>query len=195
MRKPAVLRCLAFAAAALSFAGCGSSSPSNQSATGSGGGASASAGSGNFGTTINRAVPASLRRLPLTNQDDKRVTLSAWPGRTILLVPFLTLCQDICPMTTGNLLQLTQTLRADHAGSKVQIVELTVDPGRDTPARLAAYRRAIQDAAPDFHGKLNPKLYGFLDALGRQHLKHVPQPDWTPGDALKALSVSVGRPL
>jgi protein SCO1/2 len=206
-------------------------------------------------------VPAALMHLPLTNQSGKRVSLASWPGRTLLLVPFLTLCQDICPMTTGNLLQVSRTLRADRAGSKVEIVELTVDPGRDTPARLAAYakltgadwqlvtespselralakffafyyqrvpedspagtdwwtgkrltydvdhsdnyfvldptgaERVVQDAAPDFRGQLNPRLYRFLSALGRAHLKHAPQPDWTPRDALQALSVSVGRAL
>ncbi len=55
--------------------------------------------------------------------------------------------------------------------------------------------RVAQDAAPDFHGSLNPKLHEFLDQLGRQHLAHPPQPDWTPADALQALAVSVGHAL
>lgn len=58
-----------------------------------------------------------------------------------MLVPFLTLCADICPFTTGILLQTEEALRADHDASKVKIVELTVDPHRDTPARLAAYAK------------------------------------------------------
>ena len=143
----------------------------------------------------------------------------------------------------------------------MQIVELSVDPQRDTPARLAAYakltggnwqfvtespadlrrlakffgfyyakvpedhadavdwwtgkhltydvdhtdnyfvidpkgiERVENDAAPDFHGKLNRKLYDFLDALGHEHLVQAPQPSWTPADLLQALAVSVGRPL
>jgi protein SCO1 len=97
--------------------------------------------SGSLGTVIDQRVPESLRRLPLTNQHDKRVDLASWPGKTVVLVPFLTLCSDICPLTTGNLVQVEQSLRADHAASKVQIVELSVDPKRDTPARLAAYAR------------------------------------------------------
>jgi protein SCO1 len=221
----------------------------------------ASAGSAGLGTTIRRQVPAAPLHLPLTSQHGKRVELASWPGKTLLLVPFLSLCQDICPMTTGRLVAAEDSLHADHAATDVQIVELTVDPGRDTPARLAAYakltgaawelvtespaelrrlqkffgfyyqkvpeddpdardwwtgkpltydvdhtdnyfvidptgyERVVQDGAPDFHGKLNPKLYNFLDALGRQHLKSPPQPDWTPADALQAIAVSVGRPL
>ncbi len=239
---------------ALTVAGCGSSSPQRSTSTAPG-------GSAGPGTTIKRPIPSSLRRLPLVDQRGRRLTLSSFGGKTVLLVPFLTLCQDICPMTTGNLLQVEQSLRADGAASKVEIVELSVDPQRDTIRRLAAYgkladaswelvtepaaelqklgkflgftyvkvpeekppgtdwltgkpltydvdhsdnyfvidprgfERVVQDAAPDFHGRLNPKLYAFLDDLGRAHLQHVPQPDWTPADALQALAVSVGRRL
>jgi protein SCO1/2 len=93
------------------------------------------------GATSNRAVPQAIRQLPLINQAGQSVTLASWSGRTVLLVPFLSLCSDICPMTTGNLLQVQRTLAADKATSRVQIVELSVDPGRDTPARLSAYAR------------------------------------------------------
>ncbi|MBV9800361.1 MAG: SCO family protein [Solirubrobacterales bacterium] len=248
---------LAAGVTAALLAACGSSTSSTSTAAST----PAAGGSGGFGTTVNIPVPASLRRMPLTNQYGKTVDLESWSGKTVLLVPFLTLCQDICPMTTGNLVAAEQSLRADHQASKVQIVELSVDPARDTPARLAAYakltgadwqlvtespaalrvlqkhfgfyyqkvpeddpdardwwtgkpltydvdhtdnyfvidaagvERVLQDAAPDFHGSLNPKLYRFLDALGRQHLKNAPQPDWTPADVLRALAVSVGTPL
>lgn len=97
--------------------------------------------SASLGAQVNRALPSSIRQLPLTNQHDQTVTLGSWPGKTVLLVPFLTLCSDICPMTTGNLLQVEHTLTVDDAASRVQIVELSVDPGRDSPARLAAYAK------------------------------------------------------
>ncbi len=94
-----------------------------------------------YGTVIDQQVPNRLLRLPLTNQHDQRVDLASWPGKIVVLVPFLTLCSDICPLTTGNLVQVEQSLRADHAASKVQIVEISVDPKRDIPARLAAYAK------------------------------------------------------
>jgi cytochrome oxidase Cu insertion factor (SCO1/SenC/PrrC family) len=123
-------------AAALLLAGCGGSASSPASSTGNG---LTGGGSAGLGTTIHQPVPTELRELPLTNQRGQRVDLASWPGRTVLLVPFLTLCQDVCPLTTGNLLEVQQSLRADHHASNVQIVELTVDPVRDTPGRLAAY--------------------------------------------------------
>jgi protein SCO1 len=239
-----------FVSLALLAAGCGGTS-----------GASKSSGSAGPGTAVHIRVPASLLTLPLTDQHGRRTTLGSYRGRTVLLVPFLSLCQDVCPMITGNLLQVAESLRTDHAASNVQIVEMSVDPGRDTSKRLAAYaelthaswelvtespadlralakffgftyqkvpedkpptpdwltgkpltydvdhsdnyfvidpggfERVVQDAAPNFRGTLNPKLHRFLNQLGRQHLAQPPQPNWTPTDALRALAVSIGRPL
>ena len=56
-----------------------------------------------------------------------------------MLVPFLTLCQEQCPITTGELLVIHRTLVADKLTGNIEIVELSVDPGRDSPARLSAY--------------------------------------------------------
>jgi len=94
---------------------------------------------GSLGTVETRAIPSSVTGLPLTNQFGQSVSLAAFRGKTIMLVPFLTLCSDICPMTTGNLLQVEKSLEAAHVAGKVQIVELSVDPDRDSPARLDAY--------------------------------------------------------
>ena len=77
----------------------------------------------------------------MTNQHGEKTSLGAFRGKTVVLVPFLTLCADICPFTTGILLQVEKALKAAHATSKVEIVELSVDPHRDTVARLAAYAK------------------------------------------------------
>jgi protein SCO1 len=97
--------------------------------------------SGGLGTPVEIAVPPALRHIPLASARGKTLDLASWSGKTVLLVPFLTLCQDVCPMITGNLLQIQQSLRADRAAREVEIVELSVDPTRDTPARLAAYAK------------------------------------------------------
>ena len=44
-------------------------------------------------------------------------------------------------MTTGALLALERELAAHHLTSKAAIVEVTVDPGRDTAERMAAYAK------------------------------------------------------
>ena len=57
------------------------------------------------------------------------------------MAPFLTLCQDECPLVTGAFIALQRDVRAASLGRKVVFMEITVDPGRDTPARLAAYSK------------------------------------------------------
>lgn len=90
-----------------------------------------------LGVVQNRAVPS----IPLVNEHGKTVTLASFRGKTVLLVPFLTLCQEVCPLTTEDLLQVQRAIDAAGLRHKVAIVEYSVDPGRDTPARLAAYAK------------------------------------------------------
>ena len=59
----------------------------------------------------------------------------------VVLAPFLSLCQDECPLVTGAFISLRSDLRAAGLGQRVVFVEATVDPGRDSVARLAAYQR------------------------------------------------------
>ncbi len=96
------------------------------------------------GIVESRAIPAAITTAPLTDQNGRAVTLASFRGRTVMLVPFLTLCSDICPMTTGNLLQVEHSLQAAHVADRVQVVELSVDPDRDSPARLAAYAHLVR---------------------------------------------------
>lgn len=90
-------------------------------------------------TTEARAIPEATSHAPIMNQHGQTVTLASLRGKTVMVVPFLTLCTEICPLTTGNLLQVEQSLRAAHLADTVAIVEVSVDSERDTPARLSAY--------------------------------------------------------
>ena len=59
-----------------------------------------------IGDQMDRAVPASLLDAPFTDQEGRPVTLRQFAGKAIFLVPFLTSCQEECPVTTGALLAL-----------------------------------------------------------------------------------------
>ncbi len=48
----------------------------------------------------------------------------------VLLAPFLTSCQEECPITTAALLDLQRTLAQDGLSKKVAILEATVDPAQ-----------------------------------------------------------------
>jgi protein SCO1 len=94
-----------------------------------------------LGTVVDRPVPAPIADLPLTTSAGQPTSLAAWHGQVVVLADFLTLCQETCPLTTGNLLQMDRAVTAAGLGRRVRFAELTVDPGRDTPSRLRAYRK------------------------------------------------------
>ncbi len=89
------------------------------------------------GIIQNRVVPS----IPLVNQHDEPMTLASFRGKTIVLAPMLTLCQEVCPLTTENLSLIQQAVDRAGLAEQVAIVEYSVDPERDTPARLAAYAK------------------------------------------------------
>jgi protein SCO1/2 len=96
---------------------------------------------------LSKPVPANIADLPLTDDRGRTTSLAAMYGQTIVLADFLTLCQETCPLTTGNLLDMDRTVTEAGLADRVRFVELTVDPTRDTPARLAAYRQLTQAPA------------------------------------------------
>lgn len=89
------------------------------------------------GIVQNRAVPS----IPMVNQNGAPTTLASFRGKTVVLAPMLTLCQEVCPLTTQNLLLMQQAINKAGLAKQVAIIEYSVDPGRDTPARLAAYAK------------------------------------------------------
>jgi cytochrome c biogenesis protein CcmG/thiol:disulfide interchange protein DsbE len=84
-----------------------------------------------------RAVPA----LRLTGADGRSVSLRSWRGRWVILAPSMTLCHEVCPMTTDVLMQVQAQLRRAGLSRQVVVATATVDPWRDSPARLRAYLR------------------------------------------------------
>lgn len=94
-----------------------------------------------LGVTLNRAIPSSVLDAPLVDQSGQTRPLSSFRGHDVVLVPFLTSCQEECPITTGAMILIARDLRAAGLAGKVQIAEASVDPGRDVPSRLAAYSR------------------------------------------------------
>lgn len=124
--------------------------------------AAAGAGSAppaSIGVVQDRSVPTAIDNLPLEDQAGHGVTLGQFRGRIVFLVPFLTSCQEECPVTTGALLEMWRAITRDGIAHHVVIIQATVDPGRDTPARLAAYAR--------FTGSDWPLLTGTTANLAR----------------------------
>jgi protein SCO1/2 len=94
-----------------------------------------------LGTVVNFPVPASIANLPLTEANGSVTTLAAYKGKSVMIADFLTLCTDICPLISANTAAMARAINADGDGSKVALLEISVDPHRDTPARLRAYQK------------------------------------------------------
>jgi len=80
----------------------------------------------------------------LTTQDGKEFRLSRERGHVVALWFGYTYCPDVCPTTLADLSQARQRLGKDAA--RLRIVLVTVDPERDTPARLREYVNAFGGA-------------------------------------------------
>ena len=87
---------------------------------------------------LDRPTP---QHTPLVDEQGRPVSLAALRGKVVVLAPFLSLCQDECPVVTGAFIALQRDLRTAGVGNRVVFVEATVDPGRDSVARLAAYQK------------------------------------------------------
>jgi cytochrome c biogenesis protein CcmG, thiol:disulfide interchange protein DsbE len=91
------------------------------------------------GTALPR--PRAVPTLQLTCSSGQPVSVRSWRGKWVILAPSMTLCHEVCPMTTGVLMEVENRLRQAGLARQVVVATATVDPWRDTPARLRAYQR------------------------------------------------------
>lgn len=173
--RRAIAAFLAAAAVAALLAGCGGDPPGKPPAS--------------EGATVNRPVSSSIENVPFTTSTGARMSLSDLRGKVVVLADFLTLCGEVCPMTSSNMNRMARTVAKDHLGSKVVFVEFTVDPGRDTPARLAAYRNLYPKASNWILVTTTPSnLAKFSKYFGVYYAKtkedNPPDIDWLTGKPL-----------
>jgi protein SCO1/2 len=97
-----------------------------------------------FGTHLSPPMPAADFTLESASGP---VKVSDFQGRTVAIFFGYTSCPDVCPTT---LLRLSSALeRLGELRSRVQVVFVSVDPERDTPARASNYAESVD---PGFVG-------------------------------------------
>ena len=101
---------------------------------------------------------AFARDFELTDHNGKPRSLADFKGKVVVVFFGFTHCPDACPTTMGELARVMNELGPQQA-QKVQVLFVTVDPERDTPAMLAKYVPAFH---PSFLG-----LYGDAEATAR----------------------------
>ena len=77
------------------------------------------------------------RELALTGHDGKPRTLADFRGKAVVLTFGYTHCPDVCPTTLADLAGVMKNLGSD--ADRVQVLFVSVDPERDTPAVLGQY--------------------------------------------------------
>ena len=81
----------------------------------------------------------------LTDHSGRRRTLTDFKGKVVLAFFGYTNCPDACPTALSEMAQVVKQVGA----ARMQGLFVTVDPGRDTPEKLAAYVTAFH---PTFLG-------------------------------------------
>jgi protein SCO1 len=105
------------ALASLALAGCGAGGPKFEASdvTGS-----------SFG-----------RDFELEDPDGRKRTLADFRGKAVVVFFGFTQCPDVCPTTLAALAEAMKALGPD--ADRVQVLFVTIDPDRDTPALLKQY--------------------------------------------------------
>lgn len=82
-----------------------------------------------------------MNQITLQNQDGAPVELPTIFEDKITLVGFVyTHCPDICPMVTYNMRDVSNQIEDD----RFQLISISFDPRRDTPALLATYAQSYK---------------------------------------------------
>lgn len=115
------------------------------------------------------------------NWSDERGQLqqfSHWQGRPLVLTMFYRSCQTRCPLTLSKLQHVASALRARNI--QANFVLVTLDPGNDTPDRLAAFKSAHALPEDSWHllsgseqqTKGLARLLGLRVAYDEGHIDH-----------------------
>jgi protein SCO1/2 len=135
------------------------------------------------GVAVDRPVPA----LQLESEAGRTTSLAAYRGRIVVLAPFLTLCHEVCPLTTGAFQKLQSEAARAGVGRSVVFAEVSVDPRRDSPARLRAFARMTGTRFPLLTGSAAQlaRFWRFFGvAYWRTGESTPPDTDWLTGKPL-----------
>ncbi len=87
---------------------------------------------------------SALASVALHSSDGRTVSISALRGKPTLLFFGFTHCPEVCPLSLVKAVQLKR--RLGPLAADLQVVFVTVDPQRDTPAHLRQYLAAFDPA-------------------------------------------------
>jgi protein SCO1/2 len=108
---------------------------------------------GDFAPTVTEATvldePRTLPDVALIDQHGEPFAIDDLAGRYVLVFFGFTNCPDICPLTLAVIAEAIRELRADSPELVPEVLFVSIDPARDTPAGIDAYLAAFD---PTFIG-------------------------------------------
>jgi len=128
---------------------------------------------------VPQSARVALADTPLLDQDGRSLRFRTDAvGDRIVVVGFLyTTCTTVCPVTSQLMLQAQDKLGA-RVGRDVGVITVTVDPVRDTPARLKEYAGRLGSGAGwTWLTGAKPQVDEVLKAFGAytpNYLEHPP---------------------
>lgn len=94
------------------------------------------------GSEVNDTVWHKVRPFKLKNQFGSEVGLGDWGEKILVVDFFFTSCPSICPTLTRNMKRLQTAFK--KTDTIVRFVSFTIDPERDSVAKLKAYGDKFQ---------------------------------------------------
>jgi protein SCO1 len=143
-----------------------------------------------LGQALHVSLPRSVSAARLRDSSGRRITLRSLRGKVVVVSDLLTLCQETCPLDTANVVAAARRAEAAGLGDRVVFLSVTVDPHRDTPQRLRAYRALFRPVPHDWLTITGTPatLRAFWKRLGvfvRREPDKAPLPrDWMTGQPL-----------
>lgn len=87
------------------------------------------------GKWVRKEVNGSSPGFSLTDQDNRKVSLADFRGKTVLMSFIFANCTTGCLVVTAKLADVQKAIK----DKELQILAITIDPGHDTPAVLKEY--------------------------------------------------------
>lgn len=89
-----------------------------------------------------QSPPARVATVNLPGADGDPVKMMAEPGELLLVYFGYTFCPDVCPTTMAYVKKALSSLPSEDR-DRVKVVMVTIDPARDTAAKLTDYLKAF----------------------------------------------------
>ena len=114
--------------------------------------------------------PRALADFQLLDGDNQAFTRAQLQGRWSLLFFGYTHCPDVCPITMSELAKVYPLLQhgEDAAARAAQVVFVSVDPARDTPALLKSFAHYFNEHFIAVTGSVE-QLTALTDSIGARH--------------------------